>query len=442
MQHWASIQPLVAGTELSATAPDFKSVGRAIDGKWPQKARSDLAQVARLGRRYVLRTDITRFYGGIYTHSIPWALHTKATAKANRSAALLGNRIDYWLRLGQDQQTVGIPIGPDTSLVLAELLMQRCDQELLTKTSDMKGFRFIDDYELSFRTRTQAEDAFHLLQACLAEYELTLNEKKTTVLELPQPLEPSWATGIKLLNLRTSQRGQEADLSNYFSRIYEVHLENPDESVFQFAIARLRSERIHPANWPLFQRLLLLCVAPEPACFPYVLEQLILRRNAGAGALLPQLEEIVNTLIEEHSTLKHSSEVANAAWACLALGLSMSSKAVNSISQCDDPVVALLALDCEQEGLVSGQLDKALWSAHMTGDALYDENWLLAYEANIKGWLPTVGGGDHVAADANFGFLKASGVSFYDRTRAKPAPAAPVPLPNLPTPQPGAAIGY
>ncbi len=134
MHHWVSIQPLVAGTELSATAPDFKAVGRAIDGKWPQKARSDLAQVSRLGRRYVLRTDITRFYGGIYTHSIPWALHTKATAKADRSAALLGNRIDYWVRLGQDQQTVGIPIGPDTSLVLAELLMQRCDQELLTKT--------------------------------------------------------------------------------------------------------------------------------------------------------------------------------------------------------------------------------------------------------------------------------------------------------------------
>ncbi len=306
----------------------------------------------------------------------------------------------------------------------------------------MKGFRFIDDYELSFRTRTQAEDAYHLLQACLGEYELTLNEKKTTVLELPQPLEPTWATGIKLLSLRTSRRGQEADLANYFSRIYEVHLQNPDESVFQFAIARLRSEKIHPANWALFQRLLLLCVAPEPACFPYVLEQLILRKNAGAGPLLPQLEEIVNTLIEEHSTLKHSSEVANAAWACLALGLPISSRAVDSISQCDDPVVALLALDCEQQGLVSKPLDKTLWSAHMTGDALYDEYWLLAYEANIKGWLPTVGGGDHVATDANFGFLKASGVSFYDPKRAKPAPAAPVPLPTLPTPQPGAVIGY
>jgi hypothetical protein len=41
-----------------------------------------------------------------------------------------------------------------------------------------------------------------------------------------------------------------------------------------------------------------------------------------------------------------------------------------------------------------------------SADALYDEHWLLAYEANVKGWLPSVSGTDHVAADPNFGFLK------------------------------------
>ena len=105
------------------------------------------------------------------------------------------------------------------------------------------------------------------------------------------------------------------------------------------------------------------------------------------------------------------------------------------VSQCDDPVVALLALDCERNGLVSKPLNKTLWASHMTQDALYDENWFLAYEANIKNWLPTAGGGDHVAADVNFGFLKANGVYFYDASLAAPpaaAPAVPAPVP-LPT---------
>jgi hypothetical protein len=432
-ENWESISPRIAGNPLAATTPEFKVDGRAINGKWPQGARPDLAQITRLGRRYVLQTDINRFYNSVYTHSIPWALHTKTTAKANRAPTLLGNRIDYWVRMGQDGQTNGIPIGPDTSLVLAELIMQRCDEELLVKLPGLKGHRFIDDYELSFQTRTEAEDAFHILDASLAEYELALNPKKTLVLELPLPLEAQWATELRRFTFRNSISGQAADLSNYFSRAYSLHSNKDGDSVLQFAVARLRPISIDPANWTLFQKLLLLCVIPEPACFPYVLEQIIARKNAGAAPILPELEEIANALIESHSTLKHSSEVANAVWACLAMGLRMNDKAADLISQCDDPIVALLALDCEQCGLVSKPLDKTLWCSHMTQEALYDENWLLAYEANIKGWLPSAAGGDHVAADANFGSLKANGVYFYDAGLAAPAAGAPVPLPALPT---------
>ncbi len=439
IQNWASIGPRVGGTALAATTPEFKATGRAIDGKWPQRARHELAQSTRLGRRYVLQTDISRFYDSIYTHSIAWALHTKATAKANRRLNLVGNKIDYWVRMGQDQQTVGIPIGPDTSLVMAELIMQRCDDELLTQLPGLKGHRFIDDYELSFRTRTEAENAFHILDTCLSKFELALNPKKTQVLELPLPLEAAWATELRRFTFPpVSQAAQAANLTNYFSRAYALHSANPGESVLQFAVARLRDLNVDPANWVQFQRLLLLCVIPEPASFPYVLEQIIIRKNAGAGPIVPDLEEIANTLIESHSVLKHSSEVANAVWASLALGLPQHNKAVDLISQCDDPVVALLALDCEQQGLVSKPLDKTLWATHMTPEALYDEHWLLSYEANVKNWLPSAGGGDHVAADVNFGFLKANGVYFYDESlaappAAAPAVAAPVPLPTMPT---------
>jgi hypothetical protein len=164
-----------------------------------------------------------------------------------------------------------------------------------------------------------------------------------------------------------------------------------------------------------------------------VLEQIITRKNAGAAPLLPELEEVSNELIIRHSALRHSSEVANAAWACLALGLHLTNLAVDSISKCDDPIVALLALDCEAHGLVSKALDKTLWISHMTADALYDKYWLLSYEANIKNWLPTAGGGDHVGTDVNFAFLKQNGVYFYDESLAAVPAVAPVPLPTLPT---------
>ena len=63
------------------------------------------------------------FYHSLYTHSIPWALHGKDNAKANRqNPAPIANSIDTALRNTQDQQTLGIPVGPVTSDLLSELL--------------------------------------------------------------------------------------------------------------------------------------------------------------------------------------------------------------------------------------------------------------------------------------------------------------------------------
>jgi hypothetical protein len=48
---------------------------------------------------------------------------------------------------------------------------------------------------------------------------------------------------------------------------------------------------------------------------------------------------------------------------------------------------------------------------------LYSTNWLLAYEAKVKDWLPSQGQSDHVDEDAFFGTLKSHNVSFYDSTQ-------------------------
>jgi len=72
---------------------------------------------------YEIKTDVSRFYGTIYTHSIPWLVHTKPVAKASRTdMTMLGNALDKDLRSLNSGQTVGIPIGPDTSLIIAEII--------------------------------------------------------------------------------------------------------------------------------------------------------------------------------------------------------------------------------------------------------------------------------------------------------------------------------
>ena len=432
VNEWAAIAPSVSGTLISATHPEDKPSGRAIDGHWPQSARAELAHQRRLAKRFALHADISRFYSSIYTHSIPWALHGKQVAKTNQTHNLLGNRIDYLVRLGQDGQTIGIPIGPDTSLVIAEMLMHKCDGFLASQMPGLQGSRFIDDFELNFATQAEAENAHHLLETCLASYELALNPRKTAIFDLPRPIETVWATALKKLKPRSGVQAQAADLAILFDSAFALHQQYPAEAVLQFAISLLQFETIDPGNWQLFQRLLMLCALPEPASFPFAARLIVAKSATQNGGLIPELSSIANNLITTHSPLRHSSEVANAIWACLALQLTIGDAAVDAISGCDDPVVALLALDAENRHLTSKPIDKTLWCSHMNSAALYDEFWLLAYEANVRNWLPNQGGVDFVANDLNFGQLKTAGVHFYTPTQL---PAATQPAPEVIQPQ-------
>jgi hypothetical protein len=84
--------------------------------------------------RFIAKTDISRFYHSIYTHSIPWALHGKEASKADRraqSAKVPFNRLDQIMQFGQDGQTIGIPVGSDTSRITAELISTAIDLELI-----------------------------------------------------------------------------------------------------------------------------------------------------------------------------------------------------------------------------------------------------------------------------------------------------------------------
>ena len=71
------------------------------------------------GRRCVVRTDVTQFYSSLYTHSIPWALEGKPAAKQNIGKNTGPNRLDKALQGMMDGQTMGVPIGPDTSFLAA-----------------------------------------------------------------------------------------------------------------------------------------------------------------------------------------------------------------------------------------------------------------------------------------------------------------------------------
>jgi hypothetical protein len=372
----------------------------------------------RCTSRYILKADIAKFFPSLYSHSLPWALHGKVYAKANRrDPRLHGNVLDRCVRNCQDQQTVGVPIGPDTSLLLSEIVLCAVDVLLQDRLARLNCFRHVDDFEFGVESYSQAEHILGVLQEALKEYELDLNFVKTEILELPLPLDPSWVTELRLFTFRQTPRTQRNDIIHYTSKAIELANQNPGDFVLKYAVARLRGVTIQQGNWDLVQQFLLQCLMVEPGTFLPVLERLMHAHQNQYPIDVPSIEQVMNRQVVCHAPAGRASEVSWALWALIYWNVPLSRAAAEALSQMEDSVVALLALDAQSRGLAPAGLDTSLWESFMTQDDLYDRQWLLAYEANVKGWLPSVGQVDHVANDAAFAFLRDQGVEFYDSQR-------------------------
>lgn len=357
----------------------------------------------------------------IYTHSIPWALHGKANAKANRNRSLFGNALDECVRNAQDGQTIGIPIGPDTSLVIAEAILASVDHELANHAAPDGACRRVDDYEIRANDRADAEHLLDALQQALNEYELVLNPRKTKIIELPCPFADKWRHDMRRFRFRKHPASQHYDLLAFYDLAFRAAADSPDGAVLKYAAARMRRIRIHASNWQMHERFLHQAILAEPGVTPEAVSQLLRFGAFGVTLDTQGLTEVVNRQITFHSPQGHGTEVAWGVWTALALRLKLSDEALNAAEAMDDSIVALLLLDAENQGYLPRPIPATRWREFMTKAELYGEQWLLSYEARLKGWRTSKGSRDHIAADQHFDWMRSQGVSFYEPV-AQPVP--------------------
>ena len=412
---WREIARFCRKSPISLTTPTFKLPGaRPISGAKGFAEIPSARARARAGSRFILSTDLNSFYPSVYTHAVPWALHTKAVAKRNRSNGLLGNRLDLALRNGQAGQTIGIPIGPDTSLVIAELLGTAVDLQLPPYVKS-HAFRYIDDIECGFMNASDAESALAAIQNEFAAFELSLNPRKTRVSELPQDMEAFWVPHLRLFGFSGS--GQRLALLGFFGRAFELAKQHPQEAILKYAVQRMRSVTVSSDNWPLYEDLLLGCLAIESGTTPSVVAEL--HRYRGSRPLSrARITEVFNRLIGFHAPQHHGSEVAWSIWYLSVSGYRIAEAVGNAAVRVPDPVVSLCLLHARSLNLVDPGVDWTVLERQMTKEELLGPSWLLSYEARVKGWLPSRGSADHIAGVTQFNHLRAQGVSFYDDTVA------------------------
>jgi len=421
---WDTLKKHYSKSQTSLSTPTRTPAGlktRAYQWLKPFSELQTIRLNTRFGKRYLVKTDIKSCYPSIYTHSIAWALHGKAKSQANTEFSnSLGNKIDRVIQNSQLKQTKGIQIGPDSSYLAAEIILTRVDQ-FIAKRLGKSYLRFMDDFEFCSDSYNAAEKALSVFQEALAEYGLLANESKTSIAELPAPIDDAWTRQLRSTRIESAikPKTQRATLIDLFDTSLALRQQFPDQAVVKYAIAMTSSTVIDSSNWALYQQILLQWAQVEPQVLPIALDLLAAYKGADFVIEKNLLASILCLIINIHSSRGHTSEVAWSIWGHLLFAIPVDPSAVRNASRLNSSVVALLMLDARAKGLIAKSEKFSRWLPLMQPNSLATENWLLAYEARVKKWLPPVGTKEYIKTVAGFGLLGSNGVSFYDENLSK-----------------------
>jgi Reverse transcriptase (RNA-dependent DNA polymerase) len=365
---------------------------------------------ASSNKRIQVKIDISKFYPTIYTHSIGWALLGKEKArtyflktKEERKALIAAGdvdailyqnaeNIDTALRACQRKQSVGIPIGPDTSHIISEAIACRLDSIIKERFADidLKACRYYDDYYLFVSTNDEADKVLKGIQLILNTFELEINESKVSIKQFPFAIEDAFTT--KLFMFEFKKGSPAISLRHYFSLIWEM-AENDrkhSDTLFKYSLRvfERRTIQISKSDWKLFEELLFKTALMEPSVLDIVTRILLTYRSFIDAKSKEKLTELIKTILIEHTPINHNFEISWALWIAKTFGIEINEECADKVLETGDNIAILILLDLiNNTTLVSGHPNVTVIESTLTADALFSDQWLLAYEGVKKGWL-------------------------------------------------------
>jgi len=188
-----------------------------------------------IGKRYLVKADISNCFPSIYTHSISWALVGKEEAKRNsKDFDKWYNKIDEATRNQKDAETHGILIGQHSSNLISEIILV-CIDEVLFR--DYKYIRNIDDYSCYVETHEKAEQFLIDLSNELKKYNLTLNHKKTEILELPLASSEHWVRKLNTFIFSSDEKLKLSETRAFLDIALDLMQDNKENSaILNYAI--------------------------------------------------------------------------------------------------------------------------------------------------------------------------------------------------------------
>ena len=414
-ENWEELQDHFNLSTVSMTSPVFSEKNNiALESKSHISEKKHIRIKHLHNKKYILQSDISRYYPTIYTHVIPWALHTKEYAKKNiRKNKLLGNKIDMRIQYMQDGQTFGIPIGPITSQIISEIIGSAIDNDFKTLMGcEVQGYRYTDDIEYYFDSEERAKDARSKLNRVVSEYQLELNQEKTKIVKAPIAFEPEWKQYFTRFYFRKTVIGQKNDINLFFSQAFNYKHIYEDKGILTYAIKKIRREVIHKDNWSVFEALLLHTSFSDSNTLPLVLEIIEGYKIKGYDIDISKVKEFVEELIRINFNENNHYEISWALVFAKRLNIRINSDITALILKSDNSIICILTMMLNDKGLLNGNLDFNHYKRYLNTEELWGSNWLFAYESFKQGWLKPYPNPRYVLEDPFFKILFENDVTF------------------------------
>lgn len=366
--------------------------------------------------RYIVKTDISRYFPSIYTHSIPWALNGKQAAKKDRkrnSTEVFGNWADFTTRQSQDGQTVGIPVGPDTSRFLSEIIAVGIDRQFQSLAGDKYPFiRLVDDIFVGVDSVDEGQTVQSMVREAIYQYELDINENKTEVLKGSYDVEPDWPYNLRT-DLNPFIKSENIELSDglaILDKVLNVANQQNDEGVVKYAIRTLDKVVFWEDNWRVVEPFLVRAAISFPHSLDYV-AWVVSSQNIFGEVDKRQWRTVIEKILQLHGPNGHDFEVCWALWMALELNVDVDRELLSPIFERCNSFATILAMDRMKTSGNDSSIPRSKIREKLGDLPMRGPDWLLAYEGDrlfgLKIKTKNLKGHDL------FGAMYAGGVSFY-----------------------------
>lgn len=367
---------------------------------------------------WVVSTDISRFYPSIYTHSISWAAYGKEKVKANLRLyeGSLADRLDFLVRTCNRNQTIGLPIGPETSRIIANIISARIDDDFrnrMPKLELSRVNRLQDDWFVGVDSLEEAETVLANISAVYRSYALEINGSKTVIDHTLGKNSSEWSSeiGAFLGHREGPLRGPR--LRELFNLGFRLQREHSHEPVLNYILSAVEAHRIDHDDVETIESFLLKAAVVSQASLAQI-SRMVLSLHHTKRLSTKRIADRFTKLAERAFEKGWLFEAIWLLYTIRGIRRCVNSKRIAELAESTpSSALALLLLDMKYSGLFVRSLPIAKWENQITPDRVRtDWIWLLGYEGIRNEWLSDR---KNTMNDPFFRTLRQLGVIFYDR---------------------------